>query len=139
MSSDRENKTLREDILFVAGRVLWRLAQVALVGAGVIVLFNVISTGAGDTREEKYYVATVKSGLQNLVAEQETYFAENGRYHPSNFRTGDGSDVIVEATATGWRATVTHRRIRYLCGVFGGDMAPPREGAAPGTPVCWKP
>jgi len=143
VSSDRENETRREDTLFVLGRVAWRLAQVALVTAGVIVLFNVISSQRADDAEA---IASMKIDLQNLVMVQEEYFLTNGRYgsvssvlSQAGIDTINGSHVIGEATATGWRATATHSGARYRCGVFGGDIAPPRKGAERGIPECWKP
>lgn len=86
------------------------------------------------------YVATMQSDLRNLVAAEEMYFSEHGRYTAAvadlqNFRATTGVTIdISSAGLGGWHAIARHTASTEACAISIGNVAP--AGAAEGVPSC---
>lgn len=139
------DETARGDILFLLGRVAWRLVQATLVTTGVVLTVGLLTPHRGDTKERAYRAA-IRSDLRNLVTAQEAYLKDHQTYAPTLDALGPklymkstGVSVVIEhATAAGFTASGTHPGTPFRCAIFIGEVAPPRAGAQPGAPFCWK-
>lgn len=136
----------RGDLPYLLGHVAWRLVQAAAVTAGAILVLMLIPRSHDS--KEKAYIAAMKSDLRNLVTAQEAYFADHVAYAAAMDQLRDASQfwssagvtlVIEQVTAEGWRAIATHGGTKVRCGIFVGNVPPPRKGMVTAQPLCWTP
>jgi prepilin-type N-terminal cleavage/methylation domain-containing protein len=86
--------------------------------------------------------AAMKSDLHNLTTAEESYFYDHSQYSLSlsalSFLGSHGDSlVIVEATATGWSATVTNPdSYPHFCAMFIGTAAALPPATAAGVVAC---
>ncbi len=116
---------------------------IVLVIIGILAAIAVPRFSA--TREMAYYAA-MKADVRNAAALQELHHAGNYTYTASaatlGFVASDGVNVTLEASSTGWSATVTHDALdaEEGCAVFYGDADAPTLGsltpAAEGQVAC---
>lgn len=120
----------------------------------VVVVIGILATVAlpkFQKSRERAYVATMKSDLRRLVADQEAYMADNlGSARPAGVATIDAAhagwtpsgDVTVTFDAPAgafWAATAVHDRVPgTTCGVFVGNAPPgaPNPATTSGSPEC---
>ncbi len=114
-----------------------------LVVVVIIGILAAIAVPKFATSKERAYVAGMKSDLRNLVAAEESYFAEYVTYAGSvanlnyNVSTGNTVNLIsITATGTGWSATATNTGTAQTCGIYVGNATPPFPGQYEGQPVC---
>ena len=92
--------------------------------------------------KQRANVATMQTALKNLGEAEESYFAEHGVYSAIldslNFQpTGELALTVVEATNTGWSATITHpQAVPRKCSFFLGTAAPLPPATAQGNLAC---
>ena len=87
--------------------------------------------------------AALKSDLRNLVASQEAFWKDEGRYAWTgsrlDFAASTGVSIVIEgATETGWSARGDHPHTPWICAIYVGDAPSPREDALDGEVVCWE-
>ena len=92
--------------------------------------------------KQKANVATMQTALKNLGQAEETFFAEHGVYTAAldslNFTpSAEMTLVVVEATNTGWSATITHPlAVPKKCAFFLGTAAPVTPATNQGSLAC---
>jgi len=92
--------------------------------------------------KQKANVATMQTALKNLGQAEETFFAEHGAYTAAldslNFQpSGEMTLTVVEATMTGWSATITHAQaLPRKCAFFLGTAAALPPAVNQGSMVC---
>lgn len=108
------------------------------LSALVILAANLRMRGASEARP---FVAVLDGDLRRLVAVQEEYFADVGRYAeafgPWSFAPSPGVNLRIlyaDSLAFGADATLGGREER--CFVFLGEARAMPEGGEPGTPLC---
>ncbi len=110
----------------------------------VVVIIGVLAAIAiprFSATREKAFLATLKSDLKNLAAQQEIYHGDTYSYSsalgPLNFNVSDGVTInINESTNIGWAATATHTGSSSAeCGMYYGSAA--AAGGAPATAPGW--
>jgi type IV pilus assembly protein PilA len=92
----------------------------------------------------KAYTAAMKSDLRNLVAAEESFFADSVYYLPyidtTKLRFKPSLSVSTPVIALGpgyWTATVTHSQIlNFTCGIAVNTVNPIVPSAGEGEPVC---
>jgi type IV pilus assembly protein PilE len=100
-----------------------------LIVVTVIGLLSAIAIPRFTTVKQKANVATMQTALKNLGQAEETYFSEHGEYTANldslNFQpSGDLTLTVVEATRTGWSATIEHpQAVPRKCAFFLGSAA----------------
>ena len=113
-----------------------------LIVVTVIGLLSAIAIPRFNNMKQKAHVATMQTALKNLGQAEETYFVEHGEYSAVldslNFQpTGDLSLTVVEATNTGWSATITHPiALPRKCSFFIGTAAPLPPATNQGSLAC---
>jgi type IV pilus assembly protein PilA len=113
-----------------------------LIVVTVIGLLAAIAIPRFNNMKEKANVATMQTALKNLGQAEETYFAEHGEYTASldslNFQpSGDMTLTVVEATITGWSATITHPlALNKKCAFFLGTATPVAPATNHGSLAC---
>ena len=113
-----------------------------LIVVTVLGLLSAIAIPRFNTMKQRAHVATMQTALKNLGQAEETYFVEHGEYSSVldslNFQpTGDLSLTVVEATNTGWSATITHPvAIPRKCSFFIGTAAPLPPATSQGSLAC---
>lgn len=126
MNSRRRGFTLIE--LLVVVTILGLLAAIA------IPRFN--------NMKQKANVATMQTALKNLGQAEETFFAEHGAYTAAldslNFApSAEMTLTVVEATITGWSATITHpQAVPRKCAFFLGTATPVPPAKDQGSLAC---
>jgi hypothetical protein len=84
----------------------------------------------------------MQTALKNLGQAEETYFAEHGVYTAAldslNFTpSAEMTLAVVEATNTGWSATITHPlAVPKKCAFFLGTAAPVAPATNQGSMAC---
>ena len=92
--------------------------------------------------KQKANVATMQTALKNLGQAEESFFAEHGAYTAAldslNFQpSGEMVLTVVEATNTGWSATITHPlAVPRKCAFFLGTATPVPPAKDQGAMVC---
>jgi prepilin-type N-terminal cleavage/methylation domain-containing protein len=92
--------------------------------------------------KQKARVATMQTALKNLGQAEETFFAEHGEYTASldslNFApTAEMTLTVVEATNSGWSATITHpQAIPRKCAFYLGTAVPVHPATNQGSLAC---
>ena len=97
------------------------------------------------TREKAYFTA-MKSDLNNLVSQQELYYADEYSYTNNATSLGlvssDGVHLTITGGTDGWSATATHSALAATegCAIYYGDATAVTLGAAvptqPGEMAC---
>jgi prepilin-type N-terminal cleavage/methylation domain-containing protein len=92
--------------------------------------------------KQKANVATMQTALKNLGQAEESFFAEHGVYtavlDSLNFQpSGEMVLTVLEATNTGWSATITHPlAVPRKCAFFLGTATPVPPAKDQGAMVC---
>jgi prepilin-type N-terminal cleavage/methylation domain-containing protein len=92
----------------------------------------------------KAYTAAMKSDLRNLVAAEESFFADSVYYLPyidtTKLRFKPSLSVSTPSIIVGqgyWSATVTHSQIlNFTCGIGVNTVNPIVSAAGEGEPTC---
>jgi type IV pilus assembly protein PilA len=92
----------------------------------------------------KAYTAAMKSDLRNLVAAEESFFADSVYYLPyidtTKLRFKPSLSVSTPSIIVGrgyWSATVTHSQIlNFTCGISVNTVNPVVSAAGEGEPTC---
>jgi prepilin-type N-terminal cleavage/methylation domain-containing protein len=92
----------------------------------------------------KAYTAAMKSDLRNLVAAEESFFADSVYYLPyidtTKLRFKPSLSVSTPSITVGqgyWSATVTHSQIlNFTCGIGVNTVNPVVSAAGEGEPMC---
>ena len=113
-----------------------------LIVVCIIGLLAAIAIPRFNNMKQKANVATMQTALKNLGQAEETYFAEYGEYtavlDSLNFRpSGDMTLTVVEATNTGWSASITHpQAVPRRCSFYLGTAAPVAPASNQGSLAC---
>ena len=113
-----------------------------LVVVTVIGLLAAIAIPRFTTVKQKANVATMQTALKNLGQAEETYFAEHGEYTADldslNFKpSGELTLTVLEATKTGWSATIIHpQAMPRKCAFFLGTAAAVPPATSQGSMGC---
>lgn len=113
-----------------------------LIVVTVIGLLAAIAIPRFTTVKQKAHVSTMQTALKNLGQAEETYFSEHGEYTNDldslNFKpTGDLVLTVVEATNTGWSATITHpTALPRICAFYLGTATPVHPARDQGSLAC---
>ena len=113
-----------------------------LVVLTVAGLLSAIAIPRFSHMKQKANVATMQTALKNLGQAEESYFAEHGAYtsvlDSLNFTpTADMTLTVVEATNTGWSATITHPLVlSRKCAFYLGTAAPVPPATNQGALAC---
>ena len=113
-----------------------------LVVVTILGLLATIAIPRFNHMKQKANVATMQTALKNLGQAEESFFAEHGAYTAAldslNFQpSGEMVLTVVEATNTGWSATITHPlAVPRKCAFFLGTAAPVPPAKDQGAMVC---
>jgi type IV pilus assembly protein PilA len=113
-----------------------------LIVVTVLGLLAAIAIPRFTTVKQKATVATMQTALKNLGQAEETFFAEAGHYTSDldslNFRpSGELALNVVEATMSGWSATITHpTAVPRTCAFFLGTAMPVPPATDQGSLAC---
>jgi prepilin-type N-terminal cleavage/methylation domain-containing protein len=113
-----------------------------LVVVTVIGLLAAIAIPRFSKMKQKANVATMQTALKNLGQAEETFFAEHGMYTAAldslNFQpSGEMTLTVLEATNTGWSATISHpQALPRMCAFFLGTAAPVPPAMNQGSLAC---
>jgi type IV pilus assembly protein PilA len=113
----------------------------------VVVIIGILATIAipkFTNTKTKAYTAAMKSDLRNLVAAEESYFADSVTYivwgdtTKLRFRPSSGvSNPNIKIGQGYWSATVTHSQmINFTCAIGVNTVNPLVTGAGDGEPAC---
>lgn len=116
----------------------------------VVVIIGILAAVAipkFSNTKQKAYVANLKSDLKNLVAVQESYFADKNAYGdlpavklaPYSYVLSDTTGTLtMDAGATGWSAKVVSTTAGQTCSIFSGTGFVANKGTATqdGVPDC---
>jgi type IV pilus assembly protein PilA len=113
----------------------------------VVVIIGILATIAipkFTNTKTKAYTAAMKSDLRNLVAAEESYFADSVTYivwgDTTKLRFRPSSGVSTPNIKIGqgyWSATVTHSQmINFTCAIGVNTVNPLVTGAGDGEPAC---
>lgn len=108
----------------------------------IIGLLAAIAIPKFSSVKSKANFATMKTALRNLGQAEESYFADHGVYTAQldslNYTTSPEMTLtVVEATATGWSATITHpQAVPRRCAFFLGTATPLAPATAQGALGC---
>jgi type IV pilus assembly protein PilA len=108
----------------------------------IVGLIAAIAIPRYTTVKQKANVATMQTALKNLGQAEETFFAEHGEYTANldslNFApTADMTLTVVEATNTGWSATITHpQAVPRKCAFFLGTAVAVSPATSQGSLAC---
>jgi prepilin-type N-terminal cleavage/methylation domain-containing protein len=111
----------------------------------VVVIIGLLAAIAipkfGDVKNKAHF-AMMKTSLKNLGQAEEAYFADHSEYSlildSLNFKpAAEMTLTIVEATKTGWSATITHpNTVPRICAFFLGTAAPVAPATNQGALGC---
>jgi prepilin-type N-terminal cleavage/methylation domain-containing protein len=113
-----------------------------LIVVTVIGLLAAIAIPRFNHLKQKANVATMQTALKNLGQAEETFFAEHGVYtdvlDSLNFQpSGEMTLTVVEATNTGWSATITHpQALPRKCAFFLGTATAVPPATNQGSLAC---
>ena len=113
-----------------------------LIVITVIGLLAAIAIPRFSNMKEKANIATMQTALKNLGQAEETFFAEHGNYTASldslNFApNAEMTLTVMEATNTGWSATITHPlALSKKCAFYLGTAAPVPPATNQGALAC---
>lgn len=113
-----------------------------LIVVCVIGLLAAIAIPRFNNMKQKANVATMQTALKNLGQAEETYFAEHGQYSDVidslNFKpSAEMTLTVVEATNTGWSATITHPlAVPHKCAFYLGSATPVAPATNQGSLAC---
>ena len=113
-----------------------------LIVITVLGLLAAIAIPRFTTVKQRATVSTMQTALKNLGQAEESFFAEHSVYTSDldslNFKpTGELALTVVEATTTGWSATITHpTAIPKTCAFFLGTAAPVSPATDQGSLAC---
>lgn len=113
-----------------------------LIVVTVIGLLAAIAIPRFTTVKQKANVATMQTALKNLGQAEETYFAEHGVYTANldslNFKpSGEMTLTVLEATNTGWSATISHpQAVPRMCAFYLGTASPVAPATNQGSLAC---
>ena len=113
-----------------------------LIVVTVIGLLAAIAIPRFNNMKQKANVATMQTALKNLGQAEETYFSEHGVYtavlDSLNFTpSAEMTLTVVEATNTGWSATITHPlAVPKKCAFYLGSAAPVPPATNQGSLAC---
>jgi prepilin-type N-terminal cleavage/methylation domain-containing protein len=113
-----------------------------LVVLTVIGLLAAIAIPRFSQMKQKANVATMQTALKNLGQAEESYFAEHGAYtsvlDSLNFTpTAEMTLTVLEATNTGWSATITHPlALSRKCAFYLGTATPVPPATSQGALAC---
>jgi prepilin-type N-terminal cleavage/methylation domain-containing protein len=113
-----------------------------LVVITVLGLLAAIAVPRFNHMKEKANVATMQTALKNLGQAEESFFAEHGEYtallDSLNFTpSAEMTLTVLEATNTGWSATITHPlAVPKKCAFFLGTAAAVPPARDQGALAC---
>jgi prepilin-type N-terminal cleavage/methylation domain-containing protein len=113
-----------------------------LIVITVLGLLAAIAIPRFNHMKQRANVATMQTALKNLGQAEETYFAEHGVYTAAldslNFTpSADMTLTVLEATNTGWSATITHpTAVPRKCAFFLGTAAAVPPATDQGAMAC---
>ena len=113
-----------------------------LVVVTILGLLAAIAIARFNHMKEKANVATMQTALKNLGQAEESFFAEHGVYTAEldslNFApAGEMTLTVLEATNTGWSATITHpQAMPKKCAFFLGSAVPVPPAKDQGSLAC---
>jgi prepilin-type N-terminal cleavage/methylation domain-containing protein len=113
-----------------------------LIVVCIIGLLAAIAIPRFNNVKQKANVATMQTALKNLGQAEETFFAEHGSYSDEldslNFKpSAEMTLTVVEATNTGWSATITHpQAVPHKCAFYLGSAAPVPPATNQGSLAC---
>lgn len=113
-----------------------------LIVVVIIGILAAISIPKFAATKGKANFAAMKSDLHNLTTAEEAFFYDSATYTSSltklQFPGSHGDAIsIVQATATGWAATVTNPdSYPHFCSLFIGNATPIAPAAANGVVAC---
>jgi type IV pilus assembly protein PilA len=113
-----------------------------LIVLTVIGLLVALAVPRFTTVKQKAHVANMQAALKNLGQAEESFFASSGEYTTDldslNFKpTGELLLTVVEATSTGWSATITHpTALPKICAIYLGAASPVFPATQPGSLAC---
>jgi prepilin-type N-terminal cleavage/methylation domain-containing protein len=119
---------------FTLVEMLIAMIVVGILAAMAIPKFNTMKARAN--------FAAMKTALKNLGQAEEAFFADHGEYSASldslNFKPAPEMTLtVVEASATGWSATIQHpQALPHRCAFFLGTAAPLAPASAQGALGC---
>ena len=94
----------------------------------VVVLGILAAIAANQLDARKFaLIATIKSDLKNLAAEQEIYFMQNYRYAPAvpimEYQPSPDVQVSIVTSREGWSMRVRHKKLtNFYCSMFVGEI-----------------
>ena len=113
-----------------------------LIVVTVLGLLAAIAIPRFTTVKAKANVATMQTALKNLGQAEETFFSEHGVYTADldslNFRPSNELTLtVLEATNTGWSATITHpTALPRKCAFYLGSATPVSPATNQGSLAC---
>jgi type IV pilus assembly protein PilA len=108
----------------------------------IIGLIAAIAIPRYSTMKAKANFANMQNALRNLGQAEESFFAEHGEYTDNignlNFAPApEMTLVVVEATQTGWSASITHpQALPKRCAFFLGTATPVAPATSQGSLAC---
>ena len=108
----------------------------------IIGLLAAIAMPRYSTMKAKAHFANMQTTLRSLGQAEETYFADHGEYSSSldslNFKASPEMTLtVVEATTTGWSASISHPLAQpKKCSFFLGTAAPVPPATVQGSLGC---
>src|ERR1044071_5043060 len=113
-----------------------------LIVVTVLGLLAAIAIPRFTTVKSRATVATMQTALKNLGEAEETYFSDHGAYTTEldslNFKpSGLLALTVVEASATGWSAKITHpTAVPHTCAFFLGTATALDPATTQGALAC---
>ena len=113
-----------------------------LIVVTILGLLAAISIPRFNHMKQKANVATMQTALKNLGQAEETYFSEHGVYTAAldslNFApSAEMTLTVVEATNTGWSATIEHPlALPRKCAFYLGTASPVAPATNQGSMAC---
>jgi prepilin-type N-terminal cleavage/methylation domain-containing protein len=117
---------------------------VVIVVIGILASIAVVSYGS---TTEKANVAAMRSDLRNLVAAEQSYYADQTssggtgtftrRLKDLEFSTSPGVTVRIKKNNYGWSARATHAAVKNVkCAVYQGSIKPFSPATREGEVTC---
>jgi prepilin-type N-terminal cleavage/methylation domain-containing protein len=113
-----------------------------LIVITVIGMLAAIAIPRFNSMKQKANVATMQAALRNLGQAEETYFAEHSAYtdivDSLNIKPAPEMTLtVIEATSTGWSATISHPdAVPRMCAFFLGNATPVPPATNQGSLAC---
>jgi len=117
---------------------------VVIVVIGILASIAVVSYGS---TTEKANVAAMKSDLRNLIAAEQSYYADQtgaggtgrftSRLRDLEFSTSPGVTLRIKKNNYGWSARATHASVKSVqCAVYQGSITPYKPATQEGEVAC---